>query len=190
LPQLQNGAQVLMGNQALPILYTSSGQINVQVPYNTPVNTQYQISVQRDNSLSVPEQLVVAVAQPGVFAVNQQGTGQGVIFKSDGVTLAQPGSPATQGETVVIYCTGLGAVNPPVPEGAPPPSSPLSTTVNTVTVSIGGMDAPVQFSGLTPGFPGLYQVNAVVPNGVSGDTVPLVVSVAGQTSPPVTLAVQ
>jgi uncharacterized protein (TIGR03437 family) len=190
LPQMQNGTQVWMGNQALPILYTSSGQLNVQVPFNTPVDTQYQISVQRDNSLSVPEQLVVAAAQPGVFAVNQQGNGQGVIFKSDGVTLAQPGTPATAGETVVIYCTGLGAVNPPVPEGTPPPSSPLSTTVNTVTVSIGGNDAPVQFSGLTPGFPGLYQVNAVVPAGMSGDAIPLVVSVAGQTSPPVTLAIQ
>jgi uncharacterized protein (TIGR03437 family) len=190
LPQLQNGTQVRMGNQLLPILYTSDGQINVQVPFNTPVNTQYQLSVQRDNLLSVPEQLVVAVAQPGVFAVNQQGNGQGVIFKSDGVTLAQPGSAATVGETVVIYCTGLGVVSPAVPEGTPPPSSPLSNTVNTVTVSIGGQDAPVQFSGLTPGFPGLYQVNAVVPSGVPGDAVPLVVSVAGQTSPAVTLAIQ
>jgi uncharacterized protein (TIGR03437 family) len=113
-----------------------------------------------------------------------------VIFKSDGVTLAQPGNPATAGETVVIYCTGLGAVNPPVPEGTPPPVSPLSMTVNPVTVTIGGQDAPVQFSGLTPGFPGLYQVNAVVPAGVPGDAVSLVLTVAGQSSPPVTLAIQ
>jgi uncharacterized protein (TIGR03437 family) len=190
LPQQQSGTQVLLGNLPLPILYTSSGQINLQVPFNTPVNTQYQISVQRDDLLSVPEQLVIAAAQPGVFTVNQQGTGQGVIFKSDGVTLAQPGSPATARETVVIYCTGLGAVDPPIPEGVPAPSSPLSRTVNPVTVTIGGQNAPVQFSGLTPGFPGLYQVNAVVPEAEPGDAVPVVVSVAGQTSPTVTLAVQ
>jgi uncharacterized protein (TIGR03437 family) len=190
LPQQQSGTQVLLGNLPVPILYTSNGQVNVQVPFNTPVNTQYQISVQRDNLLSVPEQLVIAAGQPGVFTLNQQGTGQGVIFKSDGVTLAQPGQPATAGETVVIYCTGLGAVSPPVPEGTPAPSSPLSNTVNPVTVTIGGYDARVQFSGLTPGFPGLYQVNAVVPTGLSGDALPVIIAVAGQTSPQVTIAVQ
>jgi uncharacterized protein (TIGR03437 family) len=190
LPQEQNGSKVLLGNLPLPILYTSDGQINVQVPFNTPVNTQYQISVQRDNVLSVPEQLVISAAQPGVFTVNEQGTGQGVIFKSDGVTLAQAATPASAGETVVLYCTGLGAVMPAVPEGSPAPPSPLSNTVNPVTVTIGGQNAPVSFSGLTPGFPGLYQINAVVPTGISGDAVPVVVSVVGQTSPQVTMAVR
>jgi uncharacterized protein (TIGR03437 family) len=190
LPQQQAGAQVLLGDTPLPILYTSNGQVNVQVPFSTPVNGQYQITVQRDNLLSVPEELVIAAAQPGVFTVNQQGTGQGVIFKSDGVTLAQAGTAANAGETVVIYCTGLGAVDPPVPEGTPPPSSPLSNSVNPVTVTIGNRNAPVAFSGLTPGFPGLYQVNAVVPAGVSGVAVPVVVTVAGQSSPSVTMAVQ
>lgn len=190
LPQELNGTRVLLGDLPLPILYTSNGQINVQVPFNTPVNTQYQISVQRDNLLSVPEQLVIAAGQPGVFTVNQQGTGQGVIYKSDGVTLAQPGTPASAGETVVLYCTGLGAVMPEIPDGAPAPPSPLSNTVNPVTVTIGGQNASVSFSGLTPGFPGLYQINAVVPAGITGDAVPVVVGVAGQSSRQVTMAVQ
>jgi adhesin/invasin len=164
--------------------------LNVQVPFSTPINTQYQISVQRDSLISLPEQLVVAQANPGVFTVNEQGTGQGVIFKHDGVTLAQAGTPANQGETVVIYCTGLGAVTPAVPDGAPAPASPLSNTVNPATVTIGGQNATVAFSGLTPGYPGLYQVNAVVPNGVSGAAVPVVVTVAEQPSPSVTMAVQ
>jgi len=97
---------VLLGNQPLPILYTSAGQLNVQVPYGVPVNTQYQLTVQHGSTLSLPESLVVAAAQPGIFTVNLSGTGQGVIMKSDGVTLAQPGTPASIGETVVIYCTG------------------------------------------------------------------------------------
>jgi uncharacterized protein (TIGR03437 family) len=41
LPQQLNGTQVLLGNQPLPILYTSTGQLNVQVPYTVPVNTPY-----------------------------------------------------------------------------------------------------------------------------------------------------
>jgi uncharacterized protein (TIGR03437 family) len=192
-PDIQlNGTQVLLGDQPLPILYTSAGQLNVQVPYGVPVNTQYQLTVQHGNTLSVPQSLVVAQAQPGIFTVNQQGTGQGSIVKSDQVTLAQPGTPASIGETVVIYCTGLGAVTPAVKEGQPAPTTPpLSTTVNAVTVTIGGQAAFVAFSGLTPGYAGLYQVNAVVPAGITtGDAVPVVLSVAGQTSPAVTIAVR
>ena len=144
------------------------------------------------NTLSVLQSLVVPQAQPGIFTVNQQGTGQGSIVKSDQVTLAQPGTPASIGETVVIYCTGLGAVTPAVKEGSPAPTTPpLSTTVNQVTVTIGGTAAQVAFSGLTPGYAGLYQVNVVVPGGIAtGDAVPVVLSVAGQTSPAVTIAVR
>jgi uncharacterized protein (TIGR03437 family) len=185
----------MFGDQPLPILYTNPDQLNVQVPFGVPVNTQYQLTVQHGNTYSVPQPLVVAQAQPGIFTVNQQGTGQGEIVKSDGVTLAQSGTPATIGETVVIYCTGLGAVTPKVKEGAPAPTPPpFTTTDNTVSVTIGGKAATVAFSGLTPGAPGLYQINAVVPSGiVTGDAVPVVISVAGQTSPispPVTMAVR
>jgi adhesin/invasin len=60
-----------------------------------------------------------------------------------------------------------------------------------VSITIGGISATVTFAGLAPGFPDLYQVNAVVPSGVVvGPSVPVVLSVAGQTSPTVTLAVQ
>ena len=192
LPQQLSGTQAFLGDKPLPILYTSTGQLNVQVPYTVPVNTQYQLTVQHGVTLSVPQSLVVAAAQPGIFTVNQQGTGQGSIVKSDQVTLAQPGTPAAVGETIVIYCTGLGAVAPAVKEGAPAPTTPpLSTTVNTVTVMIGGKAAQVAFSGLAPGYAGLYQVNVVVPSAITtGDAVPVVLSVAGQTSPPVTITVR
>jgi uncharacterized protein (TIGR03437 family) len=192
LPEQLNGTQVLLGDQPLPILYSSPGQVNLQVPYGVPVNTQYQLTVQHGASYSVPQQLVVAQAEPGIFTVNQQGFGQGTILKSDGVTFAQPGTPASIGETIVIYCTGLGSVTPKVKEGSPAPGDPpLATTDNVVSVTVGGMPASVSFSGLTPGSVGLYQVNAVVPTGVAtGDAVPVVISVAGQTSPPVTIAVR
>jgi uncharacterized protein (TIGR03437 family) len=192
LPQTLSGTEVLLGIQPLPILYTNTGQLNVQVPYGVPINTQYQLTVQHGNTLSLPQSLVVAPAQPGIFTVNQQGTGQGSIVKSDGVTLVEPGTPATAGDTIVIYCTGLGAVTPPVMEGSPAPSTPpLSTTVNPVTVTIGGQQAAVAFSGLAPGFAGLYQINVVVPSGITpGNAVPVVLTVAGQTSPPVTIAIQ
>jgi uncharacterized protein (TIGR03437 family) len=82
-------------------------------------------------------------------------------------------NPARSGETIIIWATGLGWVDPPVREGDAAPVSPLARTVTTPVVRIGGRDggvlfsggenARVVFSGLTPGFVGLYQVNAVVP---------------------------
>jgi uncharacterized protein (TIGR03437 family) len=189
LPQQLSGAQAMLGNTSVPLVFASSTQLNVQIPFNTPINTQYQLTVQRDGNISVPLSLAVAATQPGVFTTNQAGTGQGVILKSDGVTIAQPGTPAHVGEALTIYCTGLGAVSPPVAAGAPAPASPLSTTVNPVAVQIGGQSAHVMFAGLTPGSAGLYQVNAVVPAGVSGDAVPVVLTSAGQASLPVTISV-
>lgn len=190
LPQQLSGMQAMLGNIQVPLVYASTGQINVQIPFNTPVNTQFQLTVTRDGIISVPQSLVVAAAQPGVFTTNQAGTGQGVILKADGVTIAQPATPAKVGEALTIYCTGLGAVNPSVAAGVPAPTSPLSRTVNLVTVRIGGLDASVLYSGLTPGSAGLYQVNAVVPAGVAlGDAVPVVMTIAGQSSPSVTISV-
>ena len=73
------------------------------------------------------------------------------------------GNPAKRGETVLIYLTGLGAVNPPVADGTAGGVNPLSKTAATVNVLIGGLPATVSYSGLAPLYPGLYQLNVVVP---------------------------
>jgi adhesin/invasin len=60
-----------------------------------------------------------------------------------------------------------------------------------VSVTIGGVPAQVLFAGLTPGFAGLYQVNALVPAGVTpGSQVSIVITAAGQQSKTVTIAVR
>ena len=105
--------------------------------------------------------------------------------------LVDASNPVAALSTVVIYCTGLGEVNPPVKEGTPASLTVLSRTVAKVTATIGGRDADVQFAGLTPGFIGLYQVNAVVPSGVApGNAVEVVLTAAGQASAPATIAVK
>ena len=70
-------------------------------------------------------------------------------------------------------------------------ANPLSQTVTNPSVVIGGTPALVTFSGLAPGFVGLYQVNVQVPaNAVAGNAVPLTVTVNGATSNMVTVALQ
>jgi uncharacterized protein (TIGR03437 family) len=96
-----------------------------------------------------------------------------------------------KGEFVAIYCTGLGPVTPPVPEGVMAPVSPLSLTTNPPVVTIGEVPAEVFFSGLAPTLAGLYQINVRVPHdSPSGDAVPLVVSIDGAISNTVTVALR
>ncbi|MFN0106823.1 MAG: BACON domain-containing protein [Bryobacteraceae bacterium] len=191
LPSSLNGTEVSLGNRPLPLLFTSDGQLNAQIPYDVSVDTQHQISVKRGEAIAVPETLTVSAAQPGVFTKSQTGTGQGAIVKQDGVTLAEPGTPANRGEVIVIYCSGLGPVSPAVEAGRPAPSSPLSGVVNPVTVTIGGQQAQVLFAGLAPSFSGLYQINAFVPAAsATGDAVEVVIESAGQRSRTVTIAVR
>ena len=70
-------------------------------------------------------------------------------------------------------------------------SGPLSFTSSTPSVIVGGIAATLQFSGLAPGFVGLYQVNVLVPaNAPVGAAVPVVVSTGSATSNTTTIAVQ
>ena len=60
-----------------------------------------------------------------------------------------------------------------------------------MTATIGGVNAPVQFAGLAPGFVGLYQVNVEIPASVTpGSEVPLVLLQSGVPSNTVTLVVR
>jgi uncharacterized protein (TIGR03437 family) len=88
-------------------------------------------------------------------------------------------------ETLVLYGVGFGPTNPSKPAGQP--FSGAAPTVNPVKVTIGGISAQVQFSGLVSA--GLYQFNAVVPAVPAGDQ-PVQVSVAGSNAPVALVTVQ
>ena len=143
--------------------------------------------------ISVPEPVTIASAQPAVFTVDGSGSGQGVVlgFLNGGAqVLADSANPVSAGGYIVMYATGLGAVTPPVPDGIAGPSSPLSTVTDPISLTIGGVNATITYAGLAPGFASLYQVNAIVPVVAPGNSVPLVITVDGQSSPPVTIAVK
>jgi uncharacterized protein (TIGR03437 family) len=188
------GTLALMGGELLPLQFTSTGQINAIVPYNVPVNGTQQMLIQQNNAYSLPEPMTIAIAQPAVFSQDETGQGAGIIVvvtPDQEQFLATPATPASAGDALVIYCAGLGAVSPAVPAGSAAPSSTLSYTVNTTTVKVGGQPAQVLFAGLAPGFAGLYQVNAIVPTGIaSAANVPVVLTVGGISSSPVTVAIK
>ncbi len=184
------GTIVTVAGRPLPLLFASDAQINAQIPYGLPTNTRHQIVVRRGATLAVPESITVAETQPAIFTKDQSGRGQGVILDTS-FRFAEPGNAVRAGDVIIIYCSGLGATDPAVAAGAAAPGSPLSGVTNFVRLTIGGVDAQVFFGGLAPGFAGLYQVNAFVPAGVApGNEVPVVLSSAGQSGPPVTMAVR
>lgn len=185
------GTSVVLGAEQLPLLFTSGRQVNVVVPYDVPVNSTQQLVVQSGTAISIPQSVVIATAQPAIFTQNGSGTGAALIqvFKSDGTELLN-NSPVTAGDVIILYCSGLGAVKPPVAAGSPAPDSPLSKTVNPVTATIGQAQAQVEFAGLAPSFAQLYQVNVQIPSGLPSGNAVLTLSVSGQQSAPVSIAVQ
>jgi len=109
------------------------------------------------------------------------------------------GQPAKRGDYLQIYSTGLGIATPngdpngavlPTASLAPASGSPLYVTVVTPTVTIGGEQAPLLFSGVAPGYNGLYQVDVQIPADLTpGNDVPLVITM-GQASDSATIAIQ
>lgn len=190
LPMVLSGAGVQIAGRDAPLFYSSDGQLNAIVPYGIPANTSQQVIVTRENALSTPEPVTISAAAPGIFAYGQN---QGIIIgvaSSGAQAFANSDNPVRAGDVIVIYCTGLGEVTPPVPAGTQTPAA-LFNTVATVTLTVGGISAPVSFAGLTPGQTGLYQVNAVIPSGIApGDKVPVVLTAAGLSSAPVVISVR
>ncbi len=178
-----------------PLLFLQSNQINAVVPWNlVPNGTTATVNVIVTNNgvASAPASVKVGEFSPAVFAIGTMAAVQNV----DG-SLAQPAGsisgrtthPAAIGDVVIIYATGLGPVDTTVASGDTPPSGKTVNTLHKPFVAIGNVSAEIQFSGLSPQFVGVYQLNVVVPNVALGDTVPVELSLGGINSPKLTMAV-
>lgn len=191
-----NGSFVSFNGQNLPVFAAANVNGQEQINFQAPTGGQGVLIAGTGSAHGVPVEINVQIAVPGVFTLD--GT-RGAIQHANG-QLVTPANPAAGGEVVVVYATGLGAVNPDPGLGNPAAADPLSYTSATPTASIGGRAAQVQFSGLTPSFVGLNQVNVQIPQSVSSGDQDLVLTItvpagtAGShftfSSPPVKLAIQ
>jgi uncharacterized protein (TIGR03437 family) len=157
-----DGVQVTVNGLPAPVQFVSPGQISAIVPYAVGSSIA-RIQVNNNGVLSNVVTEFVNLTAPGVFTVPPGGVGYGAVLHGD-YTLVTAQSPAQVGETVAIYLTGLGGVNPMVPDGS---LGVFSQTNNTIYVYIGGVEATVGYSGLAPQLAGLYQINVTVPSGVT-----------------------
>lgn len=203
LPRSLQNVVVYVNGVAAPLYFAAPNQINYQVPYLTSTGTA-SIVVMRDDGIASFGSVAVATAAPALFAADASGKGQAAAQNSD---FSPNGNPvfspqarrARKGDYIVFYGSGAGAQfvnannNQPltIKDGEAATSDPLAVTSALPTVTIGGKAATVYFSGLSPGFVGLWQLNVQVPaDAPSGANVEVIVSFGGKTANRVTIAVE
>ena len=190
------GTRLLVNGTPAPLFFVGPQQMNIQIPWELQGQTSVNLTVQSAGLNSPAVNVPLAPHGPGLFTLTGTGSGQGAIMIAGTSSIAAepgayPGSrPVVAGETISIFGTGFGGVtNQPV-TGDGAPSTPLAETTAQPVIRIGDLPAAVSFSGLAPGFVGLNQVNAVVPQGVAaGTAIPVNALIDGVQSNTVTIAV-
>jgi uncharacterized protein (TIGR03437 family) len=200
------GASVFVNGVPAPVYYVagshvvnSGGQINFQLPYSTPPG-EALVRVDRDGQRGNTVSVQVAAAAPRLLRLSIGDYGTAV--NSDG-TFPIPPAPdipsrrARTGDALVFYALGLGQTDPPATEGRAASADPLARapgyTIYFGPGNLPGTGVAVEpiYAGLTPGFVGLYQINAVVPaEAPRGDAVPVSLGAGTVQSNRVTIAIE
>jgi uncharacterized protein (TIGR03437 family) len=182
--RLLAGTRVLFDGHPAPLIYTSAGQVSAIVPYAVAGQASTQVQVEYQGIPSAPVTVPVADAVPALFSRDMSGAGQGAILNQD-MTPNSISNPAAPGSILVMFATGAGRMDAPVIDGSLS-AAPLPKPALPVTVQIGGINAPVEYSGAAPSqVAGVLQLNVRIPaDAPSGGAVPVVVKVGLQASQP------
>jgi uncharacterized protein (TIGR03437 family) len=178
LPIAVSGVEVLVNGIAAPLYYVSPTQLNIQIPYELTVNSPATLTVNNNGHLTT-QTFQVSAAAPGIFT-----TSSGVLV---------PAASAAVGQEIAFYTTGTGTVQPAIADGAAPPASTplanLPAPSQRTTVTIGGVQANIDFVGIPWFLVGVTQINVTVPNGLAAGPQPVVVTVDNVPSPAATITI-
>src|SRR6202167_4407845 len=176
VPTKLAGLQVLVNGQPSPITAVAGGQINFVVPFEAPGSGSAQVAVVHasPSPLVGSGSMIMNVASPGFFTLSENGTGQIAALNCNKNpcedTVNGPANPANQGSTIQLDLAGQGFFS-----GVPPDGQGSTGALNTPSVPavyIGGSQAKLQYSGLAPGYPGLWQINVQIPSGTGLTNLP------------------
>jgi uncharacterized protein (TIGR03437 family) len=183
LPTTLASSRVLMNGTAIPLFNViniqGTEQISAQAPFEIAGQQNVSIAIDNGRTVSPAIQVSVVAAQPGIFLPD--GVNGAFLHGADN-SLVNAAKPASAGEVIVVFCTGLGAVTPPGTTGALASSTTLSNTNILPTITVGGTSANIAFSGLAPGLVGLYQINFTVPQSASSGSLDVIVTSNGVAS--------
>jgi uncharacterized protein (TIGR03437 family) len=193
LDTLVGNTRVLFDGVPAPVYYASAVQTSVFVPYGVAGRTSTIIQVEYLGVRSAAIPYNVVAAAPGIYTLNQSGTGPGATLNQNG-TVNSPGSPAAKNSVVSVFMTGEGQTTPGGADGAiiPLDGSGLKKPNLAVTATVGGVSATVFYAGSAPGdLNGVMQVNLQIPANAPSGANALVITVGTTPSQSgVTVAVQ
>lgn len=151
LPTTLGGVTATINGTAVPLYFVSPGQINLQIPYGLAADSIATLVVTY-NGQSASSEFLITSAAPGIFV--------------DPATGAPAGAESAQrGQTIAIYVTGQGAVNPQPSTGATPASGTVPTPTILPIVSVGGVtvSTPYVYVGIPAWSVGVTQINFTIP---------------------------
>jgi uncharacterized protein (TIGR03437 family) len=177
LPQYLAGFEASLNGVPAPLIYVSPTQVNLQIPYETQPGTATLVIGNPYENLT--KQIQVTATAPAIFTASN-GT-------------VSPYNSGARGQTVTLFITGDGQVTPTLATGASPSAQTLVTQLPKprlpLTVTVGGVQATVQFLGIPSGLVGVTQINYTIPDSVPPGVQPVVVTVGNTSSAPANFTV-
>lgn len=148
--------QVMVNNLFVPVQYVSAGQINFLLPYDVSLGNG-TVQVIRSGIFGNSVTVSITASAPGVFPNGNLG----IATDANG-RLVTSDNPIVPGNPYVLWLTGLGRTDCPTLQPGVAPNAICNALVQP-QLAIGGRTTQIYYAGLSPQFPGLYQINFVVP---------------------------
>ena len=180
LPEELHAVHVYVGGLPAPLYYVSPTQINFLIRADFRAG-DVDFFTTHDGLAGPHVKLTLHDAGPALYP---WGPGMIASTHADGSIITKD-HPAHAGETVVVYGTGLGKTDPQVESGSISMVAAQIQLLKELEVLVAGtaLDSKsVQYAGVTPGLPGLYQVNLVLPKQVKVDP-EIRIAIGSQVSP-------
>jgi uncharacterized protein (TIGR03437 family) len=177
LPTILGESCLTVNGQPVPVMFVSPRQINAQLPFSVDGTTQ--LVLRTPGGVSDSFNVTILPAAPSIFRSSVAGSSSSIatVLRSSNGLMVTPSNPIHRGDVLTIYATGLGRTSPAVETGMPAPVEPLASALIPPVVTLGGVQMPVEFAGLTPGEVGVYQINVRIDGRAPlGMSVPLSIS--------------
>jgi uncharacterized protein (TIGR03437 family) len=190
LPGELGGTSALIAGVVAPALAVSPTAMDAVMPFGIATDTPQRLIIKRGTALSVPEDLILTTARPGIFTIADVGSGAADAYIEQDGDLIRPTDrrPARSRDIIRVRVTGLGTADPFVTAGHAAGSDPISRSVAAVRVQVAGRDCQVLDAYLVPGQAGVYEVRAVLADGMTNDSsAPITVAVGEWVSAPAML---
>ncbi len=180
LVTLAGDVSVTINGIPLPLFFVRHDQINALAPVEIAGLSNALVVVSYKQVVSAARVVPVISTNPGLFVFPE--TTQAIVLNQNGMVNG-PSSGATRGSYISLFGTGQGSVVPVLGAGElARGGTDLSFFSEPVVVRIGGIEAQVTFTGMAPGFAGLFQINLILPQGVAPGTVIVEVEIGGRKS--------